>query len=84
VGPYTATTEDAVARILAAGGGRRVTSAADLAEAIASLLGDPAAARAMGLKAREAIAAGEGALARHLAVLEQRLGPAVAARVMAG
>ena len=32
----------------------------------------------MGRRAREAIAAGEGALARHLAVLEARLGPGAA------
>ena len=84
VGPHTATTEDAVVRILGAGGGRRVANGAELAETMAALLADPEEARAMGRRAREAIAAGEGALARHLAVLEARLGPGAAARVVAG
>ena len=38
VGPYTQTAEDAVTRILAAGGGRRVRSEDDLEAALAALL----------------------------------------------
>jgi hypothetical protein len=40
-----------------------------------SLLDDPEVGREMGRRARDAIAVGEGALARHLAVIEARLGP---------
>jgi 3-deoxy-D-manno-octulosonic-acid transferase len=75
VGPHTATVEDVVTRILAAGGGRRVRSAEDLVAALRAILDDPDAGREMGRRAREAIAVGEGALARHLAVIETRLGP---------
>jgi len=75
VGPHTATVEDVVARILAAGGGRRVRSGDDLVAALGAILDDPDAGREMGRRAREAIAVGEGALARHLAVIEARLGP---------
>src|SRR5262249_30237414 len=75
VGPYTATAGDAVERILDAGGGQRVRSAEELARAVLRLLEDPAAAREMGRRARAAIAGGEGALARHLALIEAHLGP---------
>jgi 3-deoxy-D-manno-octulosonic-acid transferase len=83
VGPHTATTEDAVSRILAAGGGRRVRTADDLVAAVLPLLDDWEAAREMGRRAREAIALGEGALARHLAVIEARLGPLAARAAIA-
>jgi 3-deoxy-D-manno-octulosonic-acid transferase len=76
VGPYTETAADAVARIVAAGGGARVDSADAIVVALGPLLDDRAPARAMGQRARDAIAAGEGALARHLAVIETRLGRA--------
>jgi len=80
VGPYTATAEDAVRRILDAGGGRRVASADELVPALVPLLDDPAAAREMGRRAQAAIAAGEGALDRHLALIDAHLGPAAPAR----
>jgi 3-deoxy-D-manno-octulosonic-acid transferase len=80
VGPYTATAADAVRPILDAGGGRRVRSADDLAGAVLALLDDPVAARDIGRRAQGAIAAGEGALARHLALIEAHLGPAPARR----
>jgi 3-deoxy-D-manno-octulosonic-acid transferase len=73
VGPHTATTADAVDRILAAGGGVRVHSTDELAAASARLLADPAAADEMGRRARAAIELGEGALARHLAFIDERL-----------
>src|SRR4029453_11089212 len=75
VGPQTASGEDVVARLLPAGGARRVRSADDLVMAMRSLLDDPEVGREMGRRARDAIAVGEGALARHLAVIEARLGP---------
>ncbi len=78
VGPHTASIEDVAARIVDAGGGRRVRSAEDLVAAIRPVLDAPATGRDMGRRAREAIAAGEGALARHLAVIETRLGPPAA------
>jgi 3-deoxy-D-manno-octulosonic-acid transferase len=78
VGPHTGNVEDVVARILAAGGGRRVRSADDLVTAVLPLLDDPEVGREMGRRARDAIAVGEGALARHLAVIGTRLGPPAA------
>jgi 3-deoxy-D-manno-octulosonic-acid transferase len=80
VGPFTATAGDAVERILAAGGGQRVHGVEELGRAVLGLLDDPAAAREMGRRAQTAIAAGDGALARHLAVIEAHLGPAEAPR----
>ncbi len=74
VGPYTATVEEVVARILAAGGGRRVSSADELVAAIGPLLDDVEASREMGRRARAAIVVGEGALARHLRLIDARLG----------
>jgi 3-deoxy-D-manno-octulosonic-acid transferase len=80
VGPHTATAADAVERILAAGGGMRVRSSAELAAAVGGLLADPGAAAEMGRRARMAIEAGEGALARHLAIIEGRLAGGTAPR----
>jgi 3-deoxy-D-manno-octulosonic-acid transferase len=80
VGPYTATAGDAVKRILDAGGGHRVRSAEELARAVVELIENPAAARDMGHRARAAIAGGEGALTRHLALIEAHLGPAATPR----
>jgi 3-deoxy-D-manno-octulosonic-acid transferase len=80
VGPYTATAGDAVRRILDAGGGQRVRSADELALALIPLLDDPAAAGEMGRRAQAAIAAGEGALDRHLALIDAHLGPISPAR----
>ncbi len=84
VGPHTATVEDLVARILAEGGGARVRDADDLVRVVAGFFDDPPAARAMGDRARAAIATGEGALARHLAVLDARFGAAAATQRVAG
>jgi len=78
VGPYTGNTEDAVSRIIAAGGGWRVRSADDLVAAVLPLLDDREVGREVGRRARDAIAPGEGALARHLTVIEARLGPLAA------
>jgi len=78
VGPYTATAAEAVGRILDADGGRRVHSADELAGAVLAFLDDAAAARDMGRRAQAAIAAGEGALARHVALIESYLGLAAA------
>src|SRR4029453_16690433 len=84
VGPHTATVEDVVARILGAGGGRRGRSAADLVAVLRPILDHPDVGREMGRRAREAIAVGEGALARHLAVIEARLGAPAARAAVAG
>ena len=73
VGPHTGTMADTVDRILAAGGGVRVHSTDELAAALARLLADPAAADEMGRRARAAIQLGEGALVRHLALIDERL-----------
>ena len=73
VGPHTETMADAVDRILAAGGGVRVHSTDELATALARLLADPVAADEMGRRAQSAIQLGEGALARHLALIDERL-----------
>jgi len=81
VGPHTATMADAVDRILAAGGGVRVHSTDEFRAALVRLLGDPAAADEMGRRARAAIELGEGALARHLALIDQRLAAATSPRM---
>ena len=81
VGPHTATMADAVDRILAAGGGLRVHSTDEFRAALVRLLGDPAAADEMGRRARAAIELGEGALARHLALIDQRLAAATSPRM---
>src|SRR5262249_1065 len=61
------------------GRGRR--AAGEVASALLRLVEDPAAARDMGRRAQAAIAGGEGALARHLALIEAHLGPEATPRV---
>ena len=80
VGPYTATGRDAVERILAAGGGRARARRRTSWRGAAAVARRSGAAREMGRRAREAIAAGEGALARHLAIIEARLADGTASR----
>lgn len=76
VGPHTEHAREAIEPMLAAGGARRVASAADLEESLEQLLAEPGLAAAMGLRARRAGRAGEGAVERHLKVIAARLSAA--------
>jgi 3-deoxy-D-manno-octulosonic-acid transferase len=69
LGPHTWNFEDAVARLLAAGGARLVPDAAALAEAVMGVLRDPAAARGMAEAAARVADAGAGLPDRIAAAL---------------
>ncbi len=73
-GPHTDNFADAAERLLEAGGGRRVRGADELAEGVAALLNDPAAARAMGEAAREVVRNNVGATRRTVDLLCASLG----------
>jgi 3-deoxy-D-manno-octulosonic-acid transferase len=66
LGPHTANFEEAVARLLAAGGALRVPDAAALAPAVAGMLSNPDRARAMA-EAAAAVADGEASLPGRIA-----------------
>jgi 3-deoxy-D-manno-octulosonic-acid transferase len=76
VGPHTETARDTVEPLVTAGGAMRVGSVADLEGSFDQLLGEPGLAAAMGLRARRAGRAGEGAVERHLKVIAARLSAA--------
>jgi len=68
-GPSLSNFEE-VARVLVRAGGMRVLNApSDLVAALGAWLRDPAAGREAGRRAREAVAAGRGALASTLALI---------------
>jgi 3-deoxy-D-manno-octulosonic-acid transferase len=69
-GPHTAHVEHPAA-VLERSGGVRVADGAALADALAGLLADPARARALGARAREAARSLRGATAKTLAALER-------------
>lgn len=76
VGPHTHSTRDAVEPLLAAGGAARVASTDDVVRELERILVEPGLAAAMGLRARRASRAGEGAVERHLKVIAARLSAA--------
>jgi 3-deoxy-D-manno-octulosonic-acid transferase len=76
VGPHTAHTADVVERLLAGGGGLRVSSTDSLAWAVAGLLDEPERASDMGRRARALVESGQGAVERHLKVIAARLSSA--------
>jgi 3-deoxy-D-manno-octulosonic-acid transferase len=80
VGPHTQNAPDVVDRLITAGGALRVTSEDTLALALDHLLATPAAATAMGQRARAAAQSGQGALERHLKIVTARLSTARFAR----
>ncbi|WP_237477742.1 3-deoxy-D-manno-octulosonic acid transferase [Lichenibacterium dinghuense] len=81
-GPRTANFSDVYPALDAAGGAAEVGDAAHLAEAVATLLGDPAQLRLMARAAAETVEARCGATARTMAALSPYL-PAVPAGVRA-
>lgn len=80
VGPHTQNAPDVVDRLVAAGGALRVSSPDTLALALDHLLAEPAAATAMGQRARATAQSGQGALERHLKIIAARLSTARFAR----
>jgi len=80
VGPHTQNAPDVVDRLVAAGGAVRVTSRDTLALALDHLLGEPAAAAAMGQRARATAQSGQGTLEKHLKIITARLSTARFAR----
>jgi 3-deoxy-D-manno-octulosonic-acid transferase len=63
-GPHTGNVRHAVEILERCGAGRRIADAADLGRAVASLLADPAAARARGERGREALRRHRGSAKR--------------------
>ena len=69
-GPHMFNFAEAAQHLLAANGVRQVQNADELAEVIANLLANPSIRQRMGEKARQAVNANRGALARLFALLE--------------
>ena len=72
-GPSDFNGRDSAALLLEVGAARRVTDAAELGEAVDSLLADGAARLAQGAAGREAVASNRGSVARLLALIEERI-----------
>lgn len=70
-GPSRFNFEDIARALLAAGAARQVADAADLGEAVAELLGDPARRAEMGEAGRQLVEANRGAVGRLLDLLEE-------------
>jgi 3-deoxy-D-manno-octulosonic-acid transferase len=79
-GPHTAHARDVAERLIAGGGGVRVSSAELLAVTLDHLLAEPERAAEMGRRARALVESGQGALERHLKIIAARLGSARFAR----
>lgn len=73
VGPFTHNFADAMSRFVAADAIRIIRTQAQLADAIAALLADHAAASAMGHKARRVVQQERGATARHVDLILEQL-----------
>lgn len=73
-GPYNFSFKETVEALLAAEAGVLVRDAAELKTALAALVADRAARRAMGARARAAVLAEQGATARNFALIEELLG----------
>ena len=73
VGPHTENAADVVERLVTGGGAFRVSSAENLAWAIAGLLDEPARLADMGRRARSLVEAGQGAVERHVKIIAARL-----------
>ncbi len=72
-GPHTFNFDDAVARILAAGGGQMVKDGAELAAALEELLADPRRRQMMGAAAQQSIARAQGAAEKTAEMLKRML-----------
>ena len=69
VGPFTANFAEAMNCFLAADAMGVVQNPHELEQAIENLLSDPTRGRAMGLRARDTVKAGQGATARHAKII---------------
>lgn len=72
-GPYNFSFKETVDDLLAADAGRLVRDAAELAAAVAALVADRDARRALGMRAQRVVEAGSGATARNYALLARLL-----------
>jgi 3-deoxy-D-manno-octulosonic-acid transferase len=72
-GPYNFSFKETVDDLVAADAGKLVHDAAELTTAVVALVGDRDARRALGLRAREVVRAGQGATARNYALLAELL-----------
>jgi len=68
-GPHTSNVEDTATELLGAGAALRVRSAEEIASAVATLVREPARARAMGDAARRVVEANRGALDRTIEIV---------------
>jgi len=84
VGPHTGHTADVVDRLIAGGGGLRVSSVDSLAWAVAGLLDEPERAADMGRRARTLLESGQGSVERHLKIIAARLSSARFAHAAGG
>lgn len=84
VGPHTKNAGPVVERLLAAGGGMRVSTADQLALALDHLLAEPERAHDMGLRAWAASQTGQGAVERHMKIIATVLESATFARTATG
>jgi 3-deoxy-D-manno-octulosonic-acid transferase len=73
-GPHVESVREAAELLAACGAAERVVDAPDLARAVVGALRDPARTAALGAAGRDALAARRGALARTLALVDDRLG----------
>jgi 3-deoxy-D-manno-octulosonic-acid transferase len=73
VGPHTASAGEVVDRLIAGGGGLRVSNVESLAWALAGLLDEPERMADMGRRARAVVETGQGAVERHLKIIAARL-----------
>ena len=72
-GPHTENVRASAEALLRSGGGRGVKNGDELAEAWMMLIAQPDRRKEMGAAAKEAVHAGNGALDRTMALLEERL-----------
>lgn len=72
-GPYMGNFEDPASLLVAGGGARQVACPEDLYLALSKLLGDAAAQRQMGTRARKTVLDGQGASAANAALLAEVL-----------
>ena len=72
-GPHLDAVSEIAERLLTAGAGRLVRDAGDLSKALLELLPDPARRARMGQAGTDLVAAGQGALQRSLAAIDEAL-----------
>ena len=78
-GPLMRNFDEAAAVLVSRGGARQVACPEDLYLALSELLGDPAAQRQMGTRARKAVLDHQGAVRDTIALMDEVLGTGVLA-----